>query len=250
MNLVPLALYAVALVAYAWHFAQRNPVVGRSATTLLVAAALSHTFVIGMQTMEAGHVPMTWATSAISTFGGCWRCLPALEMTPTPAGDGRVHPAAARGAAGDSGVQPQRRRCARCCAARSSASRLVAALRLCDFALACVVGITYVLLFKGNQGQAPRLHYARLPSLSARRMNRGAIVISWIFRPSASSSARCGRRRRAAATRPGIASGDVGADPKIFVALVCWLVYSFELFAARRIGWSGRRAAYLSAVGF
>jgi len=39
-------------------------------------------------------------------------------------------------------------------------------------------------------------------------------------------------------------------DPKIFVALVCWAVYSFELFAARRIGWGGRRTAYLSALGF
>jgi len=68
MNLIPLVLYAAALVAYAWHFAQRNSVVGRSATTLLVAAALSHTFVIGMQTMEVGHVPVAGATSAISTF--------------------------------------------------------------------------------------------------------------------------------------------------------------------------------------
>src|SRR5215208_8013482 len=68
MNLVPLFLYLSAMVAYAWHFAQRNPVLGRSATTLLVAAALSHTFVIGMQTMEVGHVPVTGATSAISMF--------------------------------------------------------------------------------------------------------------------------------------------------------------------------------------
>src|SRR5438034_7140745 len=68
MNILPLVLYAAAFVAYAWHFAQRNPVVGRSATTLLVAAALSHTFVIGMQTMEVGHVPVQGKTSAISTF--------------------------------------------------------------------------------------------------------------------------------------------------------------------------------------
>ena len=33
-------------------------------------------------------------------------------------------------------------------------------------------------------------------------------------------------------------------------ALLCWAVYSFELFAARWIGWGGRRAAYLSALGF
>ena len=68
MNFAPLALYAAALVAYAWHFAQRNPAVGRAATTLLVAGALAHTFVIGMQTMEVGHVPVAGATSAISTF--------------------------------------------------------------------------------------------------------------------------------------------------------------------------------------
>ena len=68
MNSAPLALYAAALVAYAWHFAQRNPAIGRAATTLLVAAALTHTFVIGMETMEVGHVPVAGATSAISTF--------------------------------------------------------------------------------------------------------------------------------------------------------------------------------------
>src|SRR6267143_3471951 len=68
MNFVPLALYAAALVAYAWHFARRDAGTGRTATTLLVAAALTHTFVIGMQTMEIGHVPFAGATSAISTF--------------------------------------------------------------------------------------------------------------------------------------------------------------------------------------
>ena len=40
MNLVPLVLYSVALVAYAWHFARRDAVVGRAPTTHLVAAAL------------------------------------------------------------------------------------------------------------------------------------------------------------------------------------------------------------------
>jgi len=73
MNLVPLVLYAAALVAYAWHFARRNPVVGRSATTLLVAAALAHTFVIGMQTMEVGHVPVAGRRRRSRRSSGCWR---------------------------------------------------------------------------------------------------------------------------------------------------------------------------------
>ena len=40
------------------------------------------------------------------------------------------------------------------------------------------------------------------------------------------------------------------ADPKILVALFCWGVYTFALFARRAIGGSGRRAAYLSAIAF
>jgi ABC-type transport system involved in cytochrome c biogenesis permease subunit len=39
-------------------------------------------------------------------------------------------------------------------------------------------------------------------------------------------------------------------DPKIFVALLCWAVYTFELYARRAIGWRGRKAAWLSAIGF
>jgi ABC-type transport system involved in cytochrome c biogenesis permease subunit len=40
------------------------------------------------------------------------------------------------------------------------------------------------------------------------------------------------------------------ADPKIFVAILTWAVYSFAMFARRTMGWSGRRAAWLSAIGF
>ena len=68
MNWIPLALYGAALVGYVLHFARHEVSVGRAATALLVAGALAHTFVVGMQTMEVGHVPMTSASSAISTF--------------------------------------------------------------------------------------------------------------------------------------------------------------------------------------
>src|SRR5665213_2520893 len=68
MNLVPFALYFAAFIAYAWHFARRSPALGRTATTMLAAAALAHTFIIGMRTMEVGQVPVFDATSAISMF--------------------------------------------------------------------------------------------------------------------------------------------------------------------------------------
>jgi ABC-type transport system involved in cytochrome c biogenesis permease subunit len=121
-----------------------------------------------------------------------------------------------------------------------------------SFALACVIGVTYVLLFKEIKAKHLGFFYARLPSLQVLdRMNQRAIIIGWIF------------------LTVGIAVGAVWAaqalpiygvdprvqamrlqDPKIFGAVICWMVYSFEAFAARRIGWGGRRVAYLSALGF
>ena len=68
MNLLPLILYAAAGVAYAIHFARRDVDVGRTATTLLLLAVLTHTFVIGMQTMEVRHVPFANPSRAVSTF--------------------------------------------------------------------------------------------------------------------------------------------------------------------------------------
>jgi ABC-type transport system involved in cytochrome c biogenesis permease subunit len=34
------------------------------------------------------------------------------------------------------------------------------------------------------------------------------------------------------------------------VALLCWAVYALAFLARRAIGWSGRRAAWLSAIAF
>jgi ABC-type transport system involved in cytochrome c biogenesis permease subunit len=251
MNFIPLALYGAALAAYVWHFGQRNPAVGRSATTLLVAAALTHTFVIGMQTMELRHVPVGDRASAISTF--VW--LLALsylytEMTTDERAMGvfilpllvalQAIPAFRPGADAQPPVLQ---------GPLFSVHVLSLLFAYASFALACVIGITYVLLFKEIKAKHLGFFYARLPSLQVLdAMNQRAIVIGWVF------------------LTVGIAAGAVWAttyagpdphvqamslqDPKIFVAVLCWAVYSFELFAARRIGWGGRRTAYLSAVGF
>ena len=255
MNVVPLILYAGALVAYAWHFAQRNAVVGRSATSLLVAAALAHTFVIGMQTMEVGHVPVAGATSAISTF--VWLLALSylyIEMTTDERAMGvfilpllvafqmipALHPTPEDRAAVLQGPL-----------FGVHVSSLLFAYA--SFALACVIGITYVLLFKEIKAKHLGFFYARLPSLQVLdRMNQRAIVIGWIFLTVGIGSGAIW----AAQAQGGYGAADPRVqamhvqDPKIFVALVCWMVYSFELFAARRIGWGGRRAAYLSALGF
>jgi ABC-type transport system involved in cytochrome c biogenesis permease subunit len=255
MNLVPLVLYGAALIAYAWHFARRSPVAGRTATTLLVAAALAHTFVIGMQTMEIGQVPVAGATPAISTF--VW--LLALsylytEMTTDERAMGVF-------------ILPLLVALQTIPALRPTAVDRAPVLQgplfgvhvssllfaYASFALACVIGITYVLLFTEIKAKHLGFFYARLPSLQVLdRMNQRAIVIGWIFLTVGIVVGAVW----AAQAQGGYGAADPRVqamhlqDPKIFVALVCWLVYSFELFMARRIGWGGRRSAYLSAIGF
>lgn len=254
MNAVPLVLYAAALAAYAWHFARRQPAVGRTATTLLIFGALAHTFVIGMQTMEAGHVPVAGPTSAISTF--VWLLGLAYlytEMTTEERAMGvfimplivllqaipAIHPGVEDRAAVLQGPL-----------FGVHVSSLLFAYA--SFALACVIGITYVLLFKEIKAKHLGFFYTRLPSLQVLdRMNQVTVVIGWIFLTIgiASGVIWAAQARGGYGLDPRVQAMSV-QDPKIFVALVCWMLYSFELFAARRIGWGGRRAAYLSALGF
>src|SRR4029077_12182889 len=184
MQFVPLVLYSAALVAYAWHFAERRPLVGRSATTLLVFAALAHTFVIGMQTMEVGHVPIAGATSAISTF--VWLLALAYlytEMTTDERAMGvfilplivalQAIPAFRPGIEDRAAVLQGP-------LFGVHVSSLLFAYA--SFALACVIGITYVLLFKEIKAKHLGFFYARLPSLQVLdRMNQRAIVIGWVF---------------------------------------------------------------------
>jgi ABC-type uncharacterized transport system permease subunit len=253
MNLVPLAFYAAACAAYIWQFARREAAIGRAATTLLVAAILSHTFVIGMETMEIGQIPFAGTTPAISTF--VWLLALSylyIEMTTDERAMGTF-------------ILPLLVALQAIPALRPDASRPPSAVlegplfgvhvssllfAYASFALACVIGITYVLLFKEIKAKHLGFFYARLPSLQVLdTMNQRAIVVGWIFLtvglivgavwiPSARES---GDPRLYAMSLQ---------DPKIFVAVICWAVYSFEAFAARRIGWGGRRAAYLSTIGF
>ncbi len=251
MNVLPLIVYAGALVAYGWHFAQRNPAVGRSATTLLVAGALAHTFVIGMQTMEAGHVPIAGTTSAISTF--VWLLALAYlytEMTTDERAMGVFILPLLVALQAIPAMQPGTE-------ARSPVlqgplfgihvSSLLFAYA--SFALAGVIGITYVLLFKEIKAKHLGFFYARLPSLQTLDgMNQRAIMIGWIFLTVGIVAGAIWASTYAGAD-PRVQAMSL-QDPKIFVSFLCWAVYSFELFAARRIGWGGRRTAYLSALGF
>ncbi len=255
MHNIPLLLYAASAIVYAAHFSRRDPRAGRAATAILAAAALAHTFLIGMQRVQAGYMPFSGTTAAISFF--VWLLalaylytelssderamgvfvaplLVALQIIPTI----DVPVFGERPAVLDSPLFSLH------------VSSLLFAYA--SFALACMIGITYVLLFKEIKAKHLGFFYARLPSLAVLdRMNMKAVTIGWTF------------------LTLGVAIGGVWAlqadfrssadprvqamtmmDPKIFVAVVCWLLYSFALFVRRAAWWGARRSAWLSAIGF
>jgi len=254
MNSIPLALYVVALGAYVWHFARRDAAVGRAATTALVFAVLAHTFVIGMQTVEYGHVPIAGPTSAISTF--VWLLALAYlytEMTTDERAMGvfilpllvalQVIPAFTPGVESRSAVL----------AGPLFGIHVFSLLfAYASFALACVIGITYVLLFKEIKAKHLGIFYARLPSLQILdRMNSRATATGWAFLTLGLIVGVVWtlEARPLAPEHSNVQAMSLN-DPKILFAVLTWAVYSFAVMARRMMGWNGRRAAWLSAFGF
>jgi ABC-type transport system involved in cytochrome c biogenesis permease subunit len=254
LNTLPLILYAAAGVAYAIHFARRDPSVGRTATTLLLFGALVHTFVIGMQTMEVRHVPFANPSRAISTF--VWLFTLSylyLELTTDERSMGvfilpvvvalQVIPAIYPGT---EYVDP----------VLDSpwfwihVSSLLFAYA--SFALAGVLGVTYMLQFKEIKKKHLGYFYTRLPSLQILDvMNSRAVTVGWLFL-TIGVIVGIVWTAQARALSPGSPNLQAMSldDPKIFVAILTWAVYSFAVFARRTLGWTGRRAARLSALGF
>ena len=249
---LPVLLYAAAAAAYLAHFARRSPATGRLATGLLGGAVLAHTFLIGMQTMEAGYAPLVGTTAAVSAF--VWLLALAylyVELTTEERAMGALVTILLAALAILPAIDPAT-------AARPALLRsplftvhvLAMLLAYASFALAFVIGITYVLLFKEIRAKQLGFFYTRLPSLQTLdAMNARAVVIGWLFLTCGLVVGGVWASQIGGSPDPRAQAMSV-ADPKILVALVSWVIYSFALFARRAIGWSGRRAAYMSAIGF
>jgi len=252
MHLVPLVLYAAAAAAYMTHFAWRDPRTGRLATSILGGGVLAHTFLIGMQTMQAGHAPLVGTTAAISAFVWVFGLsylyveltteeramgvfvavllvalyiIPALDPTVTPRPPVLQSPL--------------------------FTIHIVSVLfAYASFALAFVLGVTYVLLFNELKAKHLGFFYSRLPSLQVLDvMNARVVTIGWLLLTVGLSTGAIWASQLDGSLDPRAQAMSLG-DPKIFVAVLSWGVYSFALLARRMIGWSGRRAAWLSAAAF
>jgi ABC-type transport system involved in cytochrome c biogenesis permease subunit len=121
-----------------------------------------------------------------------------------------------------------------------------------SFALAGVLGLTYVLQFKEIKKKHLGYLYTRLPSLQILdAMNSRAVAVGWLFLTVGVvvGVVWAAQARGAAPDDPNLQAMAL-SDPKIFAAVLTWAVYSFAMLARRMMGWTGRRAAWLSALGF
>jgi ABC-type transport system involved in cytochrome c biogenesis permease subunit len=254
LNFLPLSLYAVAVVVYAIHFAKRQVSVGRAATTLLLLGVLAHTFVIGMQTMEVRHVPFSNTSTAVSSF--VWLLALSylyLEVTTDERAMGVFIVPILVGLqtipAFNPGIDIRD-------PVLDSPWFWVHVTSLlfayATFALAAMLGLTYVLQFKEIKKKHLGYFYERLPSLHVLdAMNSRAVAVGWLF---LTIGVVVGVVWAAQALALSPNNSNLRAmslqDPKIFIAVLTWAVYSFAMFARKTLGWTGRRAAWLSAVGF
>jgi ABC-type transport system involved in cytochrome c biogenesis permease subunit len=121
-----------------------------------------------------------------------------------------------------------------------------------SFALAAMLGVTYVLQFKEIKKKHLGYFYTRLPALHVLdAMNSRAVTVGWLFLTIGVVVGAVWTAQARAITPENSNLQAIGLDdPKIFFALLTWAVYSFAVLARRTLGWNGRRAALLSAVGF
>ncbi len=253
MILMPLVFYIFAAITYAVAFAQRSDTIGRWATLTLVGGTLTHTFVIGMQTMQVGHLPIVGTTGAVSIF--VYLLAVAYLYTETMTNERAMGvfivplmallqaiPAATDTVASRPPVLDSPWFAVH-------VSSLLAAYA--SFALASVIGLTYVLLFKELKAKHLGFFYARLPSLQVLDvMNGRAITVGWVFLTIGLSVGVIWLIQVQTSTLDPRVQAMSFFDPKISMMAVIWIVYSFAIYARRSIGWSGRRTAVLSAIGF
>lgn len=254
MEFLPLILYIAAAGAYARYFAAPDPRRGHLATAVLGVAAFAHTYVIGMRTVEVGHAPFAGTSAAISAF--VWLLALAylyLEITSDERAMGVFIAVLLVALQLIPALNPP--------TASAPATVLESPLFVvhvsamlfayASFALACVIGLTYVLLFKEIKKKQLGIFYKRLPSLQTLDwMNMRAVSIGWVFITAgiAVGGFWATTTQVQNAPDPRLQAMTI-VDPKILIALVCWAVYSFHLIA-RRMGWTARRSAWLSAIGF
>ncbi|HET9233781.1 MAG TPA: cytochrome c biogenesis protein CcsA [Candidatus Eisenbacteria bacterium] len=110
------------------------------------------------------------------------------------------------------------------------------------FAVAAVYGLLYLLQYRVIRNKSFGLVFQRLPSLDILdHMNLVASSTGFMFLSIAIVAGIWWSHE---------VFGGVEIDPKVFVAMLTWVIYGLALFGRRFVSWRGPRMAYSSLFGF
>jgi len=180
MSVLEPALYALGAVLYAAHFIRRQPALGRAATGALGAGVVVHTFLLGMATVRESALPLVGAGDALSGF--VWLLAIVYLYVELSSGERAMGAfiapfIAVLSLVAVASAQPGPR------PAILDSPLFVfhvtfVLFAYASFAIAAVMGLTYVLLFRELKGRQPGVFYARLPSLAVLDQMNGRAIVS------------------------------------------------------------------------
>ncbi len=253
MNAIPLLLYLAAGILYAFYFAERRASVGHAATAVLGLGAVAHAFITGMETMAVGRMPIASAPEAVSMF--VWLLALAylyMEMATEERALGVFIAPLLVALQALRAVSPVVDKKVPILESPWFGVHVASLLfAYASLALAFVVGITYVLLFKEIKAKHLGFFYKRLPSLdSLDLMNARTVMVGWLFLTVGVAVGVIWtiQAKSAPVVDPRVQAISL-ADPKILASIVSWAIYTYALYARKR-GFGGRRSAYISVIGF
>ena len=112
------------------------------------------------------------------------------------------------------------------------------------FAISCVGGVMYLMLLGEIQAKHFGFFYSRLPSLEVlNQITNRAATFGFVFLTGGTIASSVWAFQH-------LSEFSIWGEPVFLPVLVAWVIYAVNLAARRWGGWQGKRAAFLSIIGF
>lgn len=112
------------------------------------------------------------------------------------------------------------------------------------FAISCVGGVMYLMLLGEIQAKHFGFFYSRLPSLEVlNQINNRAATFGFVFLTGGTIASSVWAFQH-------LSQFSIWREPVFLPVLIAWIIYAGNLVARWWGGWQGKRAAFLSIMGF
>lgn len=112
------------------------------------------------------------------------------------------------------------------------------------FAISCVGGVMYLMLLSEIQAKHFGFFYSRLPSLEVlNQITNRAATFGFVFLTGGTIASSVWAFQH-------FSQFSIWREPVFFPVLIAWIIYAGNLAARWWGGWQGKRAAFLSIMGF